>query len=161
MEFTSGRSLNKDHDKKESISMFELHPQLDQDCLVLGDFPLCRLLLCKDENFPWCILVPRVEGVREIFQLSESDQRQFLWESSYLSSVLNGIYNAEKMNVAALGNMVPQLHIHHIVRYKNDAAWPGPIWGVVPAKPYSQAQLIETKTKIVDSLSEQFSAIGS
>jgi diadenosine tetraphosphate (Ap4A) HIT family hydrolase len=136
--------------------MFDLHPQLDKDCLVLGDFPLCRLLLCKDANYPWCILVPRVSDVREIYQLSEDDQRQFIKESSYLSGILNEIYQADKMNVAALGNMVPQLHIHHIARYTTDPAWPGPIWGIVPAKPYSKDELAQTAAKITGSLKEQF-----
>jgi diadenosine tetraphosphate (Ap4A) HIT family hydrolase len=136
--------------------MFELHPQLDKDCLVLGDFPLCRLLLCKDANYPWCILVPRVDDVREIYQLSEQDQIRLVKESSYLARILDLTYKADKMNVAALGNMVPQLHIHHLVRYKKDPAWPGPVWGVVPSKPYSKDELLQTAAKITDSLKEQF-----
>lgn len=139
--------------------MFDLHPQLEKDCLVLGDFPLCRLLLSKDANYPWCILVPRVRNIREIYQLGEDDQRQFIWESSYLSRVLNDIYKADKMNVAALGNMVPQLHIHHIVRYKTDPAWPGPVWGVKPAGTYSSEELAQTAARITGDLTEQFNAM--
>lgn len=139
--------------------MFELHPQLDKDCLVLGDFPLCRLLLCKDANYPWCILVPRANDVREIYQLSEGEQRQLIWESSYLARILDLMYKADKINIAALGNMVPQLHIHHIARYIKDPAWPGPVWGVAPAKPYSKNELAETAAKITGSLTEQFCSV--
>ncbi len=139
--------------------MFELHPQLEKDCLILGDFPLCRLLLSKDANYPWCILVPRVHNIREIYQLGEEDQIQFISESSYLSKKLNVIYKADKMNVAALGNMVPQLHIHHIVRYKTDPAWPGPVWGVKPAGTYSPEEMAQAVEKITSSLTEQFNAM--
>ncbi|MCF7982334.1 MAG: HIT domain-containing protein [Pseudomonadales bacterium] len=136
--------------------MFEVAPQLLQDAIVLGDFPLCRLLLCKDSNYPWFILVPRREEVREIFQLSEDDQKQLIWESSYLSSQLDHGFNADKMNVAALGNQVPQLHLHHIVRYENDLAWPGPVWGKVPAMPYTESELANMKDRVNMLLTEQF-----
>ena len=107
--------------------MFELHPQLAQDTITISDFPLCRLLLINDSNYPWFILVPRRSQIREIYELQESDQRQLLKESSQLSRVLVKIFQADKLNVAALGNMVPQLHIHHIVRYQDDQAWPKPV----------------------------------
>lgn len=138
--------------------MFEVAPQLLNDSLVLGDFPLSRLLLCRDSNYPWFILVPRREGVREIFELAEADQQQLLWESSYLSRQLNQGFNADKMNVAALGNQVPQLHLHHIVRYENDPAWPGPIWGKVPAKPYTDSELANMSERVNLLLSEQFNS---
>ena len=102
--------------------MFELHPRLAQDTLLIGDFPLSRLLLMNDANYPWFILVPRRAGIREIFQLDDADQIQLLKESSQLARVLFRIYEVDKLNVAALGNMVPQLHIHHIVRYSTDPA---------------------------------------
>ncbi len=123
--------------------MFELHPQLAQDTVTIGDFPLCRLLLCNDSSYPWFILVPRRSQVREIFELEESDQRQLLKESSQLSQVLVKIFQADKLNVAALGNMVPQLHIHHIVRYQNDLAWPKPVWGLFPAQAYNKRALLD------------------
>ncbi len=129
--------------------MFELHPQLQQDCFELGDFSLCRLLLCNDSNYPWFILVPRCEdNVREIYQLPEEDQELLLWESSYLSRTLDELFQADKMNIAALGNMVPQLHIHHIVRYTNDPAWPGPVWGKVPASIYETSTMLEIKHQV-------------
>ncbi len=119
--------------------MFRLHPQLAQDCFDLGAFPLCRLLLMNDSNYPWFILVPQRPDIREIYQLSAADQQQLLHESSHLAQVLAQQFEADKMNIAALGNMVPQLHVHHIVRYRGDAAWPAPVWGRVPAEPYTDA----------------------
>ncbi|MFT5692909.1 MAG: diadenosine tetraphosphate (Ap4A) HIT family hydrolase [Oceanicoccus sp.] len=120
--------------------MFNLHPQLSEDCFLVGDLPLCRVLLANDKNYPWLILVPRREGVREIFQLQASDQVLLMSESSSVARILNAHFNADKMNVAALGNMVPQLHLHHIVRYKIDVSWPKPVWGVEQAKIYSSEE---------------------
>jgi diadenosine tetraphosphate (Ap4A) HIT family hydrolase len=117
--------------------MADLHPQLQKDCLLVGRFPLCRLLLMHDANYPWFILVPDREGICEIFQLSEEDQIQLLRESSLLSAVLVERFHADKLNIAALGNVVPQLHLHHVVRYRDDPAWPAPVWGRVPARPYT------------------------
>jgi diadenosine tetraphosphate (Ap4A) HIT family hydrolase len=117
--------------------MAELHPQLQKDCLLVGRFTLCRLLLMRDANYPWFILVPDRDGITEIFQLSEEDQVRLLRESSRLSAVLVERFRADKLNIAALGNVVPQLHVHHVVRYRDDPAWPAPVWGRVPARPYS------------------------
>ena len=122
---------------------FELHPQLAADTLVVGDLPLCRLLLMNDRQYPWTILVPRRAGLREIYELHESDQLRFWRESAQLSQVLMRAFSGDKLNVAALGNMVPQLHIHHIVRFKGDPAWPAPVWGKHPAQPYDGAALSE------------------
>jgi diadenosine tetraphosphate (Ap4A) HIT family hydrolase len=117
--------------------MADLHPQLEKDCLLIGRFTLCRLLLMRDANYPWFILVPDREGITEIFQLNEEDQVQLLRESSQLSTVLVDGFHADKLNIAALGNVVPQLHVHHVVRYRDDPAWPAPVWGRVPAHPYT------------------------
>jgi len=136
--------------------MFELHPQLAKDCVVLGDFPLTRVLLNKDANYPWFILVPKRENIREIFELSEADQQQLLWESSYFSKQIYNLFKADKLNVAALGNMVPQLHVHHIVRYKNDVAWPGPVWGAVAAIEYGIGELEVVGQKVCAVLEQQF-----
>ena len=106
--------------------MFELHPQLAKDCIEVGDFPLSKVLLLNDSHYPWVVLVPRRENIDEIFQLSHEDQRQLLAESSTLSEAMATYFKADKMNVAALGNKVPQLHLHHIVRYKTDVSWPNP-----------------------------------
>jgi len=122
---------------------FKLHPRLAEDCYYLGDFPLCALLLSKDANYPWYILVPKHADISEAFQLNALEKQQLQFESLQLSEALNSAFVADKMNIAALGNMVPQLHVHHIVRYKTDAAWPNPIWGYVDAQTYSEQQLDE------------------
>ncbi len=132
--------------------MFKLHPRLAQDTSVIGDFPLCRLLLMNDANYPWFILVPRRAEIQEIFELEHQDQQQLLKESSHLSQVLSKIFQADKLNVAALGNMVPQLHIHHIVRYQTDQAWPNPVWGLFPSLPYTERALQETCSGLIDHL---------
>lgn len=134
--------------------MFELHPQLLKDTVTIGDFPLCRLLLVNDNNYPWFILVPRRPQIKEMFELDEADQHQLLKESSQLSRSLVKIFQADKLNVAALGNMVPQLHIHHIVRYRDDRAWPKPVWGLFPAQAYTQRALQEICGNIAASLTE-------
>ena len=120
--------------------MFELHADLRRDCFAAGKFPLCYLLVMNDANFPWFILVPARPDVREIYQLSDADQQQLLRESSYLAQQLAVEFNAGKMNIAALGNITPQLHVHHIVRYHSDPAWPKPVWGQRPATPYTATQ---------------------
>jgi diadenosine tetraphosphate (Ap4A) HIT family hydrolase len=136
--------------------MFELHPGLNEDCISIGSFPLCRLLLMNDSNYPWFILVPRRAGIREVFELSEDDQRQLLRESSALSRIISDHFKADKINVAALGNMVPQLHIHHIVRYESDPAWPAPVWGHTAAKPYSEQELSELVKTVSGLMPDDF-----
>lgn len=128
--------------------MFTLDARLEQDTWLIGDLPLCRLLLSNDSNYPWFILVPRREGISELFQLDDSDQ-QLMWrETTELARVLNELFGAHKMNVATLGNVVSQLHMHVIVRYRTDAAWPAPVWGKLPAKPYAEAQVSEIRSKL-------------
>ena len=129
--------------------MFELHERLAADCFWLGDFPASRLLLMNDTHFPWYILVPRFVGARELYLLAEADQVQVLHESSQLSRVIMNVHSGQKLNVAALGNMVPQLHIHHIVRFSTDAAWPGPVWGKVTAEPYTQAKVVSLQQSLL------------
>lgn len=121
--------------------MFELHPQLAADTRVIGDLPLCRLLVVNDSQYPWLILVPRRADIRESYQLNNNDQQQLLLESNTLSRLLMSHFEGDKLNIAALGNMVPQLHIHHIVRFKTDLAWPKPIWGVTPSLAYEEEKL--------------------
>ena len=128
--------------------MAEIHPQLQQDCTILGRFPLCHLLLMKDANYPWFILVPDRDGISEVYQLSVQDQQQLIKESSQLAEVLAVKFKADKMNIAALGNVVPQLHIHHVVRYRGDIAWPAPVWGNSPVKPYAESELSERIGKV-------------
>ena len=128
--------------------MSEIHPQLANDCVLLGRLPLCHLLLMNDCHYPWFILVPARKEIREIYQLDAGDRRQLLDESCQLSEFLMEAYAGEKLNVAALGNQVPQLHLHHLVRFASDPAWPSPIWGKHPAAVYSPAAIDEIRTLI-------------
>ena len=107
---------------------FVLHERLQADTHHIGRFALCDLILMNESRYPWFILVPRRSGVSEIFELSMEDQQQLLLESSSLSSHLSIHYHPDKLNIAAIGNIVPQLHIHHIVRYESDPAWPRPVF---------------------------------
>ncbi len=132
--------------------LFILHPQLANDTFEIADFPLCKLLLCNDSAYPWFILVPKVNDVTDIYQLDWAQQQQFLNESSLLSELLIQVFDGDKMNVAALGNMVEQLHVHHVVRYKTDVSWPKPIWGQQPTTPYSDDELLCLKAKLLPKL---------
>jgi diadenosine tetraphosphate (Ap4A) HIT family hydrolase len=123
--------------------MFELDSRLAQDTYWVGEFDLSLVLLNKDANYPWCILVPKRESVYDLYQLSEQDQQQFIQESSRLSAAMMNLFGAYKMNVAALGNVVRQLHIHHIARFTDDPVWPQPIWGKLAAVDYTVEQLDE------------------
>jgi diadenosine tetraphosphate (Ap4A) HIT family hydrolase len=148
------------HKTKWSKPMSTIHPQLLNDSLVLGHFPLCHLLLAKDASYPWFILVPKRENVSEIYQLSAIDQQQLMVELSALGEYLMVALKGDKLNVAALGNMVPQLHMHVIVRYKTDAAWPGPIWGKAPAKVYDELALIELRDQLNKMALANFTSVG-
>lgn len=128
--------------------MFTLHPKLVADSWYLADFSLCALLLAKDANYPWLILVPRVPAIEEIYQLSLEQREQLMDESCTLAEQLQHAFNADKLNIAALGNVVPQLHLHHIARMHGDAAWPGPIWGVKPAIAYRAEALRDTLERL-------------
>ena len=131
--------------------MFNFPPQLAKDTFLVGEFPLSTCRLMNDCQFPWLILIPRVPGIKELYELSASDQAQFLRESSWLSSQLAKTFQADKMNIAALGNQVPQLHFHHIVRYQNDIAWPNPVWGN-PAIPYTPEVLSHMQQTLMMAL---------
>jgi len=120
---------------------FQLHPQLAQDSIWLADWPLCQLRLSLDANYPWFILIPRRANIREIIDLISEDQQQLWQESACLSRWLQQQFQGDKLNIAALGNMVPQLHLHHIVRFSTDPAWPAPVWGKVAARAYSESEL--------------------
>jgi diadenosine tetraphosphate (Ap4A) HIT family hydrolase len=126
---------------KNTDTSFSLAPELQRDCIELADWPLCKVLLMNDSQYPWFILVPRVADVKEIIDLSEELQITLLQESGKLSKLLQQVYSPDKLNIAALGNMVPQLHVHHIARFTTDPAWPAPIWGKLPAVPYSDEQI--------------------
>lgn len=131
--------------------MFVLDPRLQQDTIALGRFPLSLLLLMNDRTYPWLILVPQRAGIREIYQLDPADQQQLLRESSHLAAALAAHFRADKLNIAALGNVVPQLHLHHVVRYQSDPTWPAPVWGKAPPVPY----LPDEVTALRDTLCPQ------
>jgi len=130
-----------------------LHPQLENDCLVLGKLELCHVLLMRDANYPWCILVPDREDITEIHHLNEADQLQLMHESVRLSHALESVFSPDKLNIASLGNVVPQCHVHHVVRYHSDVAWPAPVWGRVPAREYTSEALAEVAASIKQALS--------
>lgn len=127
---------------------FVLHERLAADTVSLGQSGVCEIRLMNDSNWPWILLVPRVAGVREIYQLTQEQQQQLLAESSLLGEGMMDLFGGDKLNVAALGNMVPQLHLHHIVRHEGDPAWPGPVWGKLPPKPYSEGALVEVVSSL-------------
>ena len=130
--------------------MFELDARLASDTYFVGKTPRCRLLLMNDARFPWLILVPEVADITEPFDLSEADQTALWRESMRLSRFLKAHYQADKLNIAALGNQVPQLHLHHIARYHSDVAWPGPVWGIGTPEPYAA----EEAMRLIGSLRE-------
>ncbi|WP_166255271.1 HIT domain-containing protein [Marinobacter salicampi] len=120
---------------------FQLHERLAEDTISLGQSVLCEVRLMNESTWRWVILVPRREQIREIHELSEADQWQLLRESSALGQGMMQVFGGDKLNVAALGNLVPQLHLHHIVRFEGDPAWPGPVWGKQAPVPYSGTTL--------------------
>lgn len=122
---------------------FELHTRLAADCIRVGRLPISMLLLMNDARYPWFILVPQRRGVTEIFQLPESDQCQLWRESACLARNLMQSFHADKINIGVLGNLVPQLHIHHIARFTSDPAWPGPVWGHSEPVPYEKHSITE------------------
>lgn len=131
---------------------FQLHPRLQQDCINIGRFELCRLLMMNDSQYPWFILVPEIADIKEIYQLARPERTLLMEESSYLAKNLQQIYKADKMNIATIGNIVSQLHVHHIVRYQTDSAWPAPIWGKSVAVSYTEQQISDTLTRLKNCL---------
>jgi diadenosine tetraphosphate (Ap4A) HIT family hydrolase len=137
-------------------TLFTLDPQLQNDSIELAELPLCKLLLCNDSAYPWFILVPKVADISEIYQLDWQQQQQLLNESSLLSELLMQVFMGDKMNVAALGNVVEQLHVHHVVRFKGDAQWPKPIWGQQALTPYTDDALLTLKERLLPQLAVAF-----
>jgi len=122
-------------------SAWSLHPQLKKDTIDIGDLPLSRLLVIRDANYPWLLLVPRRPEAVEIIDLDEVEQAQLMTEVTRAARALKDITKCDKLNIAALGNMVPQLHVHIIARRTNDVAWPRPVWGVAPAIPHDAGEV--------------------
>jgi len=121
--------------------MFTLDPRLHQDTIELGEFTLCKVLLMNDARYPWVILVPKITGLTEVFELNYAQQIELMLESSFVAQALKELVSADKMNVANLGNVVSQLHIHHVARFLDDEAWPAPVWGKGKAVPYNKQEI--------------------
>ena len=120
-----------------SDDAFTLDPRLAADTHQVGEFALSRVLLMDDARFPWLILVPRRDGLRELIELSRDEQYALLDEINRCSHVLHALFKPDKLNVAALGNVVAQLHVHVIARHKGDAVWPRPVWGLGEREPFA------------------------
>lgn len=136
--------------------MFRLDPRLQGDTVPLGRFPLCQALLMKDSRYPWVILVPCRNDVFEYYHLSQQERAQLMEESSWVAEKMADHFSAKSMNVAELGNVVAQLHVHHIARYSDDPAWPGPVWGHSPAVPYSEDALAARVEELRELLGSHF-----
>jgi diadenosine tetraphosphate (Ap4A) HIT family hydrolase len=134
-----------------TVLPFSLHPQLALDTTPVGDLTLARVLLMNDANYPWLILVPRRAGMMEIVDLADDDQLALTREIAMASRALKTGTACDKLNVAAIGNVVPQLHVHVVGRSRDDAAWPRPVWGAVPARPYNPAARDALMTRLRDA----------
>ncbi len=128
--------------------MANLHPQLASDTIYLGRFKLCHFLLANDANYPWFVLVPERDHVSDTIDLTAADHATLWDESRRFGQGIMAAFAGEKLNVAALGNVTPQLHVHHIVRYKSDPAWPEPIWSKHPLQPYTNSGLEEVRNTL-------------
>jgi diadenosine tetraphosphate (Ap4A) HIT family hydrolase len=122
-------------------SGWSLHPHLERDTVGLGDLPLARVLVNNDANYPWLIVVPRRPDLVEVIDLDGAAQAQLMTEVTRVGHALRDVTSCHKLNIAALGNMVPQLHVHVIARFRHDAAWPNPVWNVVARRAYRRAEL--------------------
>jgi diadenosine tetraphosphate (Ap4A) HIT family hydrolase len=131
---------------------FTLHPQIIQDTLDVGDLPLSRLRLMNEATYPWLILVPRRADIVEIIDLVPDERVQLMTEISQVSQLLKAETKCDKLNIAALGNMVRQLHIHVIARFGTDMAWPRPVWGQSQAVSYSEKQSSELISRLREKL---------
>lgn len=138
--------------------MFQLDPRLQADTAFIGRLPLCQVLLMNDSRYPWLILVPTRADVKEYYHLSETDRVQLMKESTWVAEKLADRFAAKSMNIAALGNLVAQLHVHHVVRFADDPAWPGPVWGHSAATPYTPEALEQRVHEMKSLLQSQFVA---
>ena len=135
--------------------MFKLDKRLEQDTIFIKNLNLSKLLLMNNSNFPWLILVPMRENLIELIDLSKTDQQQLLSEISSLSRFLKKTDPKGKINIGTLGNIVNQLHIHIVIRNKNDLAWPNSIWGFNNHSPYSKEQSLKLLEEISNFLNEE------
>ena len=133
------------------MTSFPLHPRLKADTVFVADWPLSRVLLMDDRRYGWLVLVPRRPGMTELFDLSQPDRATLMEEAARAAMLLKTITGAAKINIGALGNLVPQLHLHVVARNPGDPAWPGPVWGHSPADPYDGGERDELIEKIVNA----------
>lgn len=142
--------------KEPNMHDIALDKRLEADTLPVTELPLCRVLLMNDTRFPWVVLVPRQPNVSEVFELSPDDQTQLWREASALAEAMKAGFDGDKMNIATLGNVVSQLHVHLIVRYHDDEAWPGPVWGKGTPETYGldhQAEVRDRLLALIEGLS--------
>lgn len=131
---------------------FTLHHQLAADTVAVARWPLCHVLMMNDSRYPWLILVPAQANMRDMHDLDSTDQAVLMTEIDRASRALDNLYAPDKINVGALGNMVPQLHIHVIARFRSDDAWPGPVWGAHPPLAYAPGDLDQATTALRTAL---------
>ena len=129
-----------------------MHPRLTADTFFVADWTLSRVVVMNDVRYPWVILIPRREGVVELFDLNAQDRGTMIEEIARASESLKRLTGASKMNVGALGNVVAQLHVHIVARIPGDAAWPGPVWGHGDAQPYDERARDEFAARLASAL---------
>ena len=134
---------------------FSLHPRLLGESVFVRDLQLSRLVLMNNKRFPWLLLVPRLPDISEIVDLSDEDQRVLWGEIARISKLLRDLFHPDKLNVATIGNLVPQLHVHLIARFQTDEAWPKPTFGFAPPLPYASHELAELRTRILAELAKE------
>lgn len=134
------------------MNRWHLHPQLAEDTVPVIELALCELRLMDDANHPWLVLVPRIADAVELIDLDATQRTQLTAEIDAASRALKALFKPDKLNIAALGNMVPQLHVHVIARFHNDIAWPRPVWGVANARAYAPEELIQRVQTLRDAL---------
>ena len=128
--------------------MFTLNERLKADTVDITRLRLCHVLLMDDSSFPWLILVPEREDIRELYELDEKDRAVLIEEITLASRIIEHFYKPDKINIGALGNLVPQLHIHVIGRFESDRAWPGPVWGAGQTRPYGDDEREATRGRL-------------
>ena len=132
---------------------WSLDPQLERDTVLVGDLPLCQIRLMNDANYPWLLLVPRRRNAIELADLQEADRTQLMREIAQAAAALKTLTACDKINMAAIGNVVAQLHVHVVARFRSDAAWPKPVWGLLPARAYEEA----ARQRLIAALRSQLS----
>jgi diadenosine tetraphosphate (Ap4A) HIT family hydrolase len=130
------------------MTEFTIHPRLDADSVFIRDLPLCQLRLLNQSAVPWLVLVPRRAEMREIFELSVADQTALMTEITQASRAMVQLYAPDKINVGAIGNIVPQLHVHVIARFTKDVVWPEPVWGRLAPAPYAPEAIEAIRVKL-------------